>query len=133
MELFLPRKVTHLAKVSENVTCCHGATECLTCFATNAGFVRAPARINNGELNEIVVSPQMGTGHFPNWAPLVAGLAAASCGVRHWLEQTSAQKHHICQEQKFWRQRVAGGELKCQKSAEDPTHPLPRRRATRNC
>ena len=82
LKLYPPGKVIHLVKISENSTCCHGMTKCLTCFTSNAGFVYTPVRINNDELNEIVVNPHMGTDHFPNRMSSVIRSVASGDGLR---------------------------------------------------
>jgi sn1-specific diacylglycerol lipase len=66
MELYPPGRILHLAKTGERRSCAAGIAKIVTCCMTNAGSEYVPVWINNDDLNEIVVSPTMGTDHFPN-------------------------------------------------------------------
>ena len=66
VKLFPPGKMIHLVKTGEKRGCIPGIARALTCCTTNFGFDYTPVWINNDDLDEIVISPQMGTDHFPN-------------------------------------------------------------------
>ena len=82
IKLFPPGKMVHLVKTGEKRECVHGLVKCLTCFTTNYGFDYTPVWINNDDLNEIVVNPQMGTDHFPNRMLNVVTSVATKYGLR---------------------------------------------------
>jgi sn1-specific diacylglycerol lipase len=62
--LFPPGKMVHLVKTGEQLGCCSPLLKCVTCCTSNAGFSYTPVWIANDDLDEIVVSPTMGTDHF---------------------------------------------------------------------
>ena len=64
--LYPPGKIVHLIKVNEEQSCAHGMVRCLTCGTTNFGNEYIPIWAENSSFNEIVISPTMGTDHFPN-------------------------------------------------------------------
>eukprot|EP00816_Leptocylindrus_hargravesii_P010370 CAMPEP_0196822226 /NCGR_PEP_ID=MMETSP1362-20130617/82634_1 /TAXON_ID=163516 /ORGANISM="Leptocylindrus danicus, Strain CCMP1856" /LENGTH=736 /DNA_ID=CAMNT_0042201723 /DNA_START=96 /DNA_END=2307 /DNA_ORIENTATION=+ len=64
--LYPPGKIVHLIKVKESNSCVHGCFKCLTCGTTNFGSEYTPVWVSNDRFNEIVISPTMGTDHFPN-------------------------------------------------------------------
>ena len=66
VEMYPPGRIVHLTKTGERKSCMHGLAKCLTCCTTNLGFLYTPVWANNTDFNEIVVSPTMGTDHFPN-------------------------------------------------------------------
>jgi len=66
IRLFPPGRILHLVKTDQEQSCRVQIAKCLTCCTTNAGAQYHPVWIGNGDLNEIVVSPTMGTDHFPN-------------------------------------------------------------------
>lgn len=66
IQLFPPGRILHLAKTGEARSFFSGLVKCVTCCTTNMGSRYIPVWINNDDLNEIVVSPTMGTDHFPN-------------------------------------------------------------------
>lgn len=66
IRLFPPGKILHLVKTDEEDNCMVNVAKCLTCCMSNAGSLYTPVWIGNGDLNEIVISPTMGTDHFPD-------------------------------------------------------------------
>ena len=66
IRLFPPGRILHLVKTNQEESCMVHLANCLTCCTTNAGSQYTPVWIGNGDLNEIVISPTMGTDHFPN-------------------------------------------------------------------
>jgi hypothetical protein len=66
IKLLPPGKMVHLVKTGEEFNCLHGLAKCLTCCTTNAGFEYSPMWVDNDDFDEIIVSPTMGTDHFPN-------------------------------------------------------------------
>ena len=66
VRLFPPGRILHLVKTNQEQSCMVRVANVLTCFTTNAGSQYTPVWIGNGDLNEIVISPTMGTNHFPN-------------------------------------------------------------------
>ena len=66
VQLFPPGRILHLAKTGEARSIVSGMAKCITCCTTNMGSRYVPVWINNDDLNEIVVSPTLGTDHFPN-------------------------------------------------------------------
>ena len=81
VKLYPPGKIIHLVKSGENRSCLQGIAKCLTCCTTNLGFEYVPVYIENGDLEEIVVGPTMGTDHFPNRMCAILGAVAESYGV----------------------------------------------------
>ena len=81
VKLFPPGNMVHLVKTGERRECVHGLVKCLTCFTTNYGFYYTPVFINNNDLNEIVISPHMGTDHFPNRMLNVMSAVAKEYGL----------------------------------------------------
>jgi sn1-specific diacylglycerol lipase len=71
VKLFPPGRMVHLVKTGEERSCLHGVAKCLTCCTTNAGFEYTPMWVDNDDFNEIIVSPTMGTDHFPNRVSLM--------------------------------------------------------------
>jgi hypothetical protein len=66
VQLFPPGRILHLAKIGEKKSCMAGVVKVLTCCTTHFGSQYSPVWVSNDDLNEIVVSPTMGTDHFPN-------------------------------------------------------------------
>ena len=66
IRLFPPGRILHLVKTNQEQSCMVRVANIVTCFTTNAGSQYTPVWIGNGDLNEIVISPTMGTNHFPN-------------------------------------------------------------------
>jgi hypothetical protein len=66
IRLFPPGRILHLVKTDEERSCWIQVAHCVTCCTTNAGSQYTPVWIGNGDLHEIVVSPTMGTDHFPD-------------------------------------------------------------------
>ncbi|GKY94521.1 hypothetical protein MPSEU_000417900 [Mayamaea pseudoterrestris] len=66
VRLFPPGKIVHLVKTGEQQSFIRGVQKCLTCWTSNVGFEYTPVRVENDDLNEIIVSSTMGTDHFPN-------------------------------------------------------------------
>lgn len=66
IRMFPPGKILHLVKTTQEANCMIHVAKCVTCCTTNAGSQYTPVWIGNGDLNEIVISPTMGTDHFPN-------------------------------------------------------------------
>lgn len=66
VQLYPPGRILLLAKTGESHSCYHAATKVLTCCTISTGAQYAPVWVEQDELNEIVVSPTMGTDHFPN-------------------------------------------------------------------
>jgi len=66
IQLFPPGKMVHLVKTGERNTCGHSLQKCVTCCTTNAGYEYTPVWVGNADFDEVVVSPTMGTDHFPN-------------------------------------------------------------------
>eukprot|EP00980_Cylindrotheca_fusiformis_P027409 scaffold20339_cov128-Cylindrotheca_fusiformis.AAC.9 len=64
LRLYPPGRMIHLLKTGEDHSCGHAARKCITCCMSNSGFSYTPIYIANDDLNEIVVSPTMGTDHF---------------------------------------------------------------------
>lgn len=81
-KLYPPGRMIHLAKIGEKRSCLHGCARCLTCFSTSFGSEYIPVWIRNDELHEIVVSPTMGTDHFPNRIRKILVDVASSNGIR---------------------------------------------------
>jgi Lipase (class 3) len=66
VRLFPPGRILHLVKTDEEDSCMVHVTKCMTCCMSNAGSLYTPVWIGNGDLDEIVISPTMGTDHFPD-------------------------------------------------------------------
>jgi hypothetical protein len=64
LKLYPPGRMIHLLKTGEEGGCAHVMRKCVTCCTSNAGFRYTPVYIANDDLDEIVVSPTMGTDHF---------------------------------------------------------------------
>ncbi len=79
--LYPPGRMIHLAKIGEKRSCLHGCARCLTCFSTSFGSEYVPVWVRNDELHEIVVSPTMGTDHFPNRLRKILVDVASSHGL----------------------------------------------------
>ena len=65
--MFPPGRMIHLVKTGESSStnkCVKTALKILTCNMTNVGSSYTPVWIANDDLDEIVVSPTMGTDHF---------------------------------------------------------------------
>lgn len=80
--LYPPGRMIHLAKIGEKLSCLHGCARCLTCFSTSFGSEYVPVWVRNDELHEIVVSPTMGTDHFPNRIRKILVDVASGHGIR---------------------------------------------------
>lgn len=66
IKLYPPGRIVHMVKVHEKQSCVHGLIKCLTCGTTNLGSEYIPLWERNDAFDEIVISPTMGTDHFPN-------------------------------------------------------------------
>lgn len=66
IKMFPPGKLVHVMKTGEKTSCFHGIANCVTCYTTNIGSKYTPVWVNNDDLNEVVISPTMGTDHFPS-------------------------------------------------------------------
>jgi hypothetical protein len=64
LRLYPTGRMIHLMKTGEEGGCTHLMNKALTCCMSNSGFFYAPVYIGNDDLDEIVVSPTMGTDHF---------------------------------------------------------------------
>eukprot|EP00978_Attheya_sp_CCMP212_P047800 scaffold432233_cov63-Attheya_sp.AAC.2 len=64
--LYPPGLIVHLVKTGEDTSCHHQITKCITCWTSNVGSEYTPVWAENDDFNEIVVSPTMGTDHFPS-------------------------------------------------------------------
>jgi hypothetical protein len=64
VRMYPPGRMIHLVKTGEQRGCSDIVRKCLTCCTSNAGFDYTPVYIANDDLDEIVVSPTMGTDHF---------------------------------------------------------------------
>ncbi|GAX19394.1 sn1-specific diacylglycerol lipase [Fistulifera solaris] len=80
-KLYPPGRMIHLAKIGEKRSCLHGCARCLTCCSTSFGSEYVPVWVRNDELHEIVVSPTMGTDHFPNRLRKILVDVASSHGM----------------------------------------------------
>ena len=59
-----PSMLSTNTKTTTNISRC--LRKCVTCGTTNVGSEYSPIYIQNNDLNEILVSPTMGTDHFPD-------------------------------------------------------------------
>lgn len=66
IKLYPPGRIVHFTKTGEKRSLMRSAAKCLTCWTTNFGHEYTPIWVNNDDFNEIVISPTMGTDHFPN-------------------------------------------------------------------
>jgi len=66
VHLFPPGKIVHLVKTSEVQSWSNKLWKCITCCTSNVGFKYTPMYANNDDFNEIIISPTMGTDHFPD-------------------------------------------------------------------
>jgi hypothetical protein len=64
VRMYPPGRMIHLVKTGEQGGCSHIVRKYLTCCTSNSGFDYTPVYIANDDLDEIVVSPTMGTDHF---------------------------------------------------------------------
>ena len=64
LRLYPVGKMIHLVKTHEEVGFAHTVRRCLTCYTTNSGSRYTPIYIDNDDLDEVVVTPTMGTDHF---------------------------------------------------------------------
>lgn len=80
-KMFPPGKMIHLSKIGEKHSCLYGSVRCLTCGTTSFGSEYIPVWIKNNDLDEIVVSPTMGTDHFPNRIRCVLTSIASSYDI----------------------------------------------------
>ena len=64
LKMYPPGRMIHLLKTGEVAGCGHLMLKCVSCCTSNAGFRYTPVYIANDDLDEIVVSPTMGTDHF---------------------------------------------------------------------
>jgi hypothetical protein len=73
----------HLLKTGEEGGCGPVLRKAVTCCTSNAGFRYTPVYIANDDLDEIVVSPTMGTDHFVDrMVDELSGLAQEYSGMR---------------------------------------------------
>jgi sn1-specific diacylglycerol lipase len=63
--LYPPGRILLITKTGELKSCVADVAKCLTCCTSSFGSSYGPVWVENDELNEIVVSPTMGTDHFP--------------------------------------------------------------------
>jgi sn1-specific diacylglycerol lipase len=66
ISMYPPGRMVHFMKTGERQSWTNGIVKCMTCCTTNIGSQYTPIWVNNDDFNEIVVSPTMGTDHFPN-------------------------------------------------------------------
>jgi sn1-specific diacylglycerol lipase len=64
--MYPPGRCVHFLKTNEKPSFRGGITKIITCCTTNFGSEYTPIWVQNNDFNEIVVSPTMGTDHFPN-------------------------------------------------------------------
>ena len=64
--LYPPGRCIHFLKTGEKPSLKAGLVKFATCCTTNLGSEYTPVWAENNDFNEIVVSPTMGTDHFPN-------------------------------------------------------------------
>jgi sn1-specific diacylglycerol lipase len=64
--MYPPGKIVHLVKTSETKSCSSSLLKCMSCWTSNAGSQYTPMWAKNEDFDEIVISPTMGTDHFPN-------------------------------------------------------------------
>jgi len=81
IQLYPPGRIMHLAKTGEARSLVSGLAKCVTCCTTNMGSRYVPVWINNDDLNEIVVSPTLGTDHFPNRVRTILEETAENYGL----------------------------------------------------
>lgn len=81
IQLYPPGRILHLAKTGEARSLASHLAKCVTCCTTNMGSRYVPVWINNDDLNEIVVSPTMGTDHFPNRMRSILEATAENFGL----------------------------------------------------
>jgi len=81
LQLYPPGRILHLAKTGEARSCVAGLAKIVTCCTTNMGSQYVPMWIDNDDLNEIVVSPTMGTDHFPTRIRAILEEVAKDFGV----------------------------------------------------
>lgn len=81
IQLYPPGRILHLAKTGEKRSFTAGLAKCATCCTTNLGSQYVPVWVDNDELNEIVVSPTMGTDHFPNRVRVILEEVADDFGL----------------------------------------------------
>lgn len=63
--LYPPGQILLISKSGEKTSCAADIAKCLTCCTSSYGASYCPVWVGNDALNEIVVSPTMGTDHFP--------------------------------------------------------------------
>ena len=66
VQLYPPGRILLLAKTGEAHTCFNTVSKLVTCCTISTGARYVPVWVDNDELHEIVVTPTMGTDHFPN-------------------------------------------------------------------
>jgi hypothetical protein len=83
LRLYPPGRMIHLLKTGEEGGCGPVLRKAVTCCTSNAGFRYTPVYIANDDLDEIVVSPTMGTDHFVDrMVDELSGLAQEYSGMR---------------------------------------------------
>jgi sn1-specific diacylglycerol lipase len=82
VQLFPPGRILHLAKTGEKRSCIAGLAKLVTCCTTNIGSQYVPIWVENDDLNEIIVSPTMGTDHFPNRMRSILEMVAGEFGLQ---------------------------------------------------
>jgi sn1-specific diacylglycerol lipase len=66
IQMYPPGRIVHFLKTGEQRSCRSGIVKCLTCCTTNIGAEYTPIWVNNDDFDDIIVSPTMGTDHFPD-------------------------------------------------------------------
>lgn len=79
--MYPPGRCVHFVKTGEKPSCNAGIVKIATCYTTNIGSEYTPIWVQNNDFNEIVVTPTMGTDHFPNRLTDVMHLAACDYGL----------------------------------------------------
>lgn len=77
--LYPPGRILWIAKTGESKSCAADMAKCLTCCTSSFGSNYGPVWVDNDELNEIVVSPTMGTDHFPTRIRTILERVAYEC------------------------------------------------------
>jgi sn1-specific diacylglycerol lipase len=83
VQLFPAGRILHLVKTGEKRSCIAGFAKFVTCCTTNIGSQYIPVWVENDDLNEIIVSPTMGTDHFPNRMRSILEMVAAEFGLQN--------------------------------------------------
>jgi sn1-specific diacylglycerol lipase len=77
--LYPPGRILLIAKTGELKSCTADMAKCLTCCTSSFGSSYGPVWVDNDQLNEIVVSPTMGTDHFPTRIRTILERVADEC------------------------------------------------------